>query len=105
MKFPKNNDSEITLTGLTPTITYPNGCNVSPASGIEVTGDISVNGHNTFTLTTSLGSKRVYTVQTVKGPFINLDYSWLYFNIGYKVLILVGLTKKQRLYIRPKNEE
>nr|WP_096686578.1 hypothetical protein [Ichthyobacterium seriolicida] len=42
---------------------------------------------------------------SVASLLFNLDYSWLYFNIGYKVLILVGLTKKQRLYIRPKNEE
>ncbi|BAV94721.1 DUF5018 domain-containing protein [Ichthyobacterium seriolicida] len=71
LKFPKNNDNEITLTGLTPTI-EPNtgGYTVSPTSGQVVSGDISANGHNIVTLTTSLGSKRVYTVETVKGPYI-----------------------------------
>ncbi|BAV94383.1 DUF5018 domain-containing protein [Ichthyobacterium seriolicida] len=64
--------NDIDLTGLTPTI-EPNtgGYTVNPASGAAVTGDISTSGSNTVTLTTALGSKRVYTVEAVKGPYIS----------------------------------
>ncbi|BAV94113.1 DUF5018 domain-containing protein [Ichthyobacterium seriolicida] len=68
LKFPKNNEHEITLTGLTPAITSPEGCTVNPTSNTEVSGEI---GSTTFTITkTDTGSKSVYTVEAVKGPFI-----------------------------------
>ncbi|BAV94381.1 DUF5018 domain-containing protein [Ichthyobacterium seriolicida] len=66
--------TDINLTGLTPTITFPDGSSgytVSPVSGTAVSVDISTTGSNTFTVTTTLGSKRVYTVTAVKGPYIS----------------------------------
>ncbi|BAV94632.1 DUF5018 domain-containing protein [Ichthyobacterium seriolicida] len=69
LKFHKNNEHVFDLTGLTPTITSPQGCTVSPASDAAVTGEIN---NQQFTLTkTDTGSKRVYTVEAVKGPYIS----------------------------------
>ncbi|BAV94156.1 DUF5018 domain-containing protein [Ichthyobacterium seriolicida] len=74
LKFPHKDadrNTDIDLTGLTPAITLPDGCTVSPASGAAASGDISATGSNTFTLTKSdTGSKRVYTITAVKGPYI-----------------------------------
>ncbi|BAV94751.1 hypothetical protein [Ichthyobacterium seriolicida] len=68
LSLPKNNEHEITLTGLTPTI-EPNadGYTVSPTSGTAVSE--SIEGKK-ITLTTTLGSTSEYTVTVVKGPFI-----------------------------------
>ncbi|BAV94718.1 DUF5018 domain-containing protein [Ichthyobacterium seriolicida] len=77
LKIPYNvatYSGDISLTGLTPTISVPtrSAYTVSPPSGQEISGDISSEGNNTFTLTkTDTGSKSVYTVIAVKGPFIN----------------------------------
>ncbi|BAV94380.1 DUF5018 domain-containing protein [Ichthyobacterium seriolicida] len=60
-------NTDIVLTGLTPTIGVPAGCSIDSPSSQVVSGDIS---SARFTLTTALGSKRVYTVTAVKGPFI-----------------------------------
>ncbi|BAV94748.1 DUF5018 domain-containing protein [Ichthyobacterium seriolicida] len=58
----------ITLTGLTPVINVPEGCTIDPADGSEISEDINV---KEFTLTkTDTGSQRVYTVEVVKGPYI-----------------------------------
>ncbi|BAV94701.1 DUF5018 domain-containing protein [Ichthyobacterium seriolicida] len=60
-----NRNTEINLDGLTYTSQPGTGHALTPAS--PVNGSI----HNQqFTLTTTLGSKRVYTVTAVKGPFI-----------------------------------
>ncbi|BAV94716.1 RHS repeat domain-containing protein [Ichthyobacterium seriolicida] len=59
--------TDIDLTGLTYTNGSISGCTLTP--GTPLTGQ-SIHDQ-TFTLTkTDTGSKRVYTVQTVKGPFI-----------------------------------
>ncbi|BAV94628.1 DUF5018 domain-containing protein [Ichthyobacterium seriolicida] len=75
LKFPynvANHSTDIVLTGLTPTIEpNNNGYTVSPTSGQEISGDISSESHKTFTLTkTDTGSKSVYTVEAIKGPYI-----------------------------------
>ncbi|BAV94384.1 DUF5018 domain-containing protein [Ichthyobacterium seriolicida] len=70
LKFPKDMDTDISLTGLMPTITLPDGCSVDPPSGQAVSGEIGMANNNTVTLTSALGSKRVYTITIVKGPFI-----------------------------------
>ncbi|BAV94710.1 DUF5018 domain-containing protein [Ichthyobacterium seriolicida] len=65
LKFPKDSSTEINLDGLSYTNEPIAGCTLTP--GTPVTRSI----HNQqFTLTTTLGSKSVYTVTAVKGPFI-----------------------------------
>ncbi|BAV94629.1 DUF5018 domain-containing protein [Ichthyobacterium seriolicida] len=70
LKFPKNNQSEFNLTGLsyTHTTNPSTGCALSPASAVS--GDISTVGSK-ITLTTDLGSKTEYTIQAIKGPYIS----------------------------------
>ncbi|BAV94717.1 DUF5018 domain-containing protein [Ichthyobacterium seriolicida] len=58
----------INLVGLTSVINVPEGYTIDPASGSAISE--SIEGKE-FSLTTALGSKRVYTVEVVKGPYIS----------------------------------
>ncbi|BAV94707.1 DUF5018 domain-containing protein [Ichthyobacterium seriolicida] len=62
-----NHNTDIVLTGLTPTITYPDGYSIDHTSGTALSE--SIEGKK-FILTTTLGSTSEYTVTAVKGPFI-----------------------------------
>ncbi|BAV94116.1 DUF5018 domain-containing protein [Ichthyobacterium seriolicida] len=64
LKIPYN--ESIDLTGLSFTATIPDNHTLDPAAG-TISEDI--NGKE-FTLKTALGSQRVYTVEVVKGPYI-----------------------------------
>ncbi|BAV94719.1 DUF5018 domain-containing protein [Ichthyobacterium seriolicida] len=58
----------INLVGLTSVINVPEGCTIDPANGSAISESID---NKEFSLTTALGSKRVYTAEAVKGPYIS----------------------------------
>ncbi|BAV95083.1 DUF5018 domain-containing protein [Ichthyobacterium seriolicida] len=68
LKFPKNNEHTFDLTGLTYTSKPVTGHTLTPNSPLTDGGSIH---SKTFTLTTSLGSKSIYTVTAIKGPYIS----------------------------------
>ncbi|BAV94634.1 DUF5018 domain-containing protein [Ichthyobacterium seriolicida] len=68
LKFPKRNQHEITLTGLSYTSAPVDGHTLAPNSPI---GELESIEGKKFTLTTTLGSTSEYTVTAVKGPFIS----------------------------------
>ncbi|BAV95118.1 hypothetical protein [Ichthyobacterium seriolicida] len=68
LKFPKSNNNDINLEGLTPIIGIPNGYTVDHTNSIAVSGDIT---NRVFTLKKiDTDYRRVYTVKVVKGPYI-----------------------------------
>ncbi|BAV95117.1 hypothetical protein [Ichthyobacterium seriolicida] len=68
LKFPKSNNNDINLEGLTPIIGIPDGYTVDHTNSIAVSGDIT---NKVFTLKKiDTDYRRVYTVKVVKGPCI-----------------------------------
>ncbi|BAV94382.1 DUF5018 domain-containing protein [Ichthyobacterium seriolicida] len=68
LKFPKNNEHEFNLAGLSYTSTASTVVALTPAN--EISEDITT-GNSKITLTTTLGSTSEYTLTAVKGPYIS----------------------------------